>query len=553
MLESCRSMRRSPFWLTAIAATVTLAGCLATQPATPAGTAAWTRSGALVANMLIPAVDHTASAAAVAAALAAQTGPNGRSYVDRADDGAGFQVHFIYALPADATDDALDTSGTLATSINAMNQWLAGQTGGPKLRLDTARGEPDITFYRSPHTEAQLGNTSVARMTSLQTELELLGFTAQNKLYAVVYGGAPVPAAEASVNGLGWAFLLPKSCEGCSFATKADGADAQEWNLLGSILHALGFVAACAPHHAGSDSTSDNPADLLALHPDTSGAPQLDPGHDDYFGTKQTTCLDLAHSPFLDPLPAVVQTPVGRPLATYLLPGAVAYQPQLNNTNTPGYTDLEARLYAALMSARASAHLSTFTADAALTLAARRLPSSADAGVWESVLAAAGFASHAGFEGISVQPDPDTIFNTWVGSHTFKTLATDAGLYGAGLGVAVQNGSLVLGVVYSHAALQIDAAAYGPGPNNTRTVALQFHSRPAVGVAKGFVYVDDQAYALPFVTTPTKPATVFATLPASGRHQVGLGLPDATGQIRNLEQVFEVNCDAPPAQALQFE
>ena len=72
-----------------------------------------------------------------------------RATEDRPDEVAGEQVHFLYVIPTNAPDEQLDVNGELTTSIARMQAWLARQTRGPKLRLDTYQGQPDITFVRT--------------------------------------------------------------------------------------------------------------------------------------------------------------------------------------------------------------------------------------------------------------------------------------------------------------------------------------------------------------------------------------------------------------------
>ena len=59
-----------------------------------------------------------------------------------------------------------------------MQAWLAGQTGGPKLRLDTFQGQPDITFVR----------TSLAPNEGPREYVDQLGFTNPKKLYLIYLG-----------------------------------------------------------------------------------------------------------------------------------------------------------------------------------------------------------------------------------------------------------------------------------------------------------------------------------------------------------------------------
>jgi hypothetical protein len=131
-----------------------------------------------------------------------------RSAIDRPDDsGTRQQVHVIYALPSNGTDNALDTDGTLAESVGVWQSWLRTQTGGKGLTLDTAGGELDITFARLPSTDAQLASEGLFIRDRIESELAGLGLLAAGKLYAVYYdgsangacGGAPWPQSAGAV------------------------------------------------------------------------------------------------------------------------------------------------------------------------------------------------------------------------------------------------------------------------------------------------------------------------------------------------------------------
>jgi len=97
----------------------------------------------MIAAALRLAVQLFAIAASliVATSGAARSGLD-RSTTDRPDDITGPQVHAMYVVPADGTDRALDTNGTIAASVANRDGWLRGQTGGRGLRLDTFGGLP---------------------------------------------------------------------------------------------------------------------------------------------------------------------------------------------------------------------------------------------------------------------------------------------------------------------------------------------------------------------------------------------------------------------------
>ena len=127
-----------------------VAGYTSTTSLAP-GRGAWVFSAAGGAVTVTP--DPQAAAPAPAQAPAA---PLDRATADRPDDQTGAQVHFMYVLPSDGVDRALDTNGTMARSVAAFQSWLAGQTGGRRLRVDTYQGKLDVTFFRMSESDAEV-------------------------------------------------------------------------------------------------------------------------------------------------------------------------------------------------------------------------------------------------------------------------------------------------------------------------------------------------------------------------------------------------------------
>lgn len=244
----------------------------------------------------------------------------GRATADRPDEAIGRQVHVLYVVPSDGTDRNLDTTGVLATSVDAWSQWIARKAGGPRLRLDTFGGRPDITFVRLARTNAQLAATGVRIRDELEADLTKLGAVDVAKLYAVYYdgdattcGGAPVPPGLVGrVVGLYLDGHIPGAiaCRDNPFAASADTPGYFELSLIRGLLHAMGAVPSCAPNYVSGD-VKDSPADIMYSGPQPYAPAEIDVGHNDYWGHTITGCLDLARSAFLEPLPANPQLPPG--------------------------------------------------------------------------------------------------------------------------------------------------------------------------------------------------------------------------------------------------
>jgi hypothetical protein len=254
-----------------------------------------------------------------------------RATADRPDDVMGPQIHVVYAVPSDGEDRRFDDNGALEGSVTSFQRWLAQETGGPTLRMDTAQGSLDVTFVRLDATDAQLASRGAFVRDGIEAELRAKGFTASGKLYAVYYDGTSTFAC----GGASWPPVIPGNvvamylrglassstpCSSNSFVGANDAPGYWEYAMLHDIVHGLGFVPQCAPnHHRTGHVTSPN-NDLMWAGDvgHWEFPPKLDVGRDDYYGHNRTDCPDLADSPYLtgnevppepDPEPPVEPSP----------------------------------------------------------------------------------------------------------------------------------------------------------------------------------------------------------------------------------------------------
>ena len=235
-----------------------------------------------------------------------------RAINDRSDDVSGYQVKVIYALPSDKQDLSLDTNGKISTSVAAFQQWFGKQTGSQQLKLDTYKGALDIAFVRLKQTDEQIKVNGAFARESIENELKTLRFNNPQKLYAVYYGGgsnvacggAPYPPNIIGNVAVIYLEGTPPNSPACN--TNILGGNINqpaylEFAMLHEIVHGLGFVASCAPHHTLSGHVSDSPQDLMYAGNQPWQPSSLDINRDDYFRQKNPSCLDLSKSIFLDP------------------------------------------------------------------------------------------------------------------------------------------------------------------------------------------------------------------------------------------------------------
>lgn len=252
----------------------------------------------------------TASFEAVSASVALEVSePVPRSTENRPDDFPGPQVHAVYALPSDGEDENLDRYGDIATSFEAIQNYLREQLGY-RLRLDTFGGELDVTFLRMPFTNQEgdgVGGSLVHRL--IEEADAALGYD-PDRMYAIYYGGRVTAlCGSAPLGGRGGAVYVHR--EGCSNSRPGrspDEASTYEAVMVHELFHAFGAVPDCARNAGNGAHVVDDPTDVMFAGVDRGTRDQavIDAGRDDYFGHGRADCLDLADTarvPWWEPAP----------------------------------------------------------------------------------------------------------------------------------------------------------------------------------------------------------------------------------------------------------
>lgn len=234
------------------------------------------------------------------------------------DVSSPYQIHVVYATPADGPDNfALDAS-LIATDVAAIDAWWQGQdpTRTPRFDLypfpgcSSRFGQLDISFARlqSPGS-AYLGDD---RTTKLSNELAAVaGDTVKTLVY---YDG---PAANSDVCGTS-AYVAPQNGGPYGFAFVWLNACSPDLGQGGQtarvaaheLLHDLGAEPDTGPPNACTDPANaghpcDSPTDILypIVQPGASlASAELDVGRNDYYG-HSGTWWDVQDSEWLSHLP----------------------------------------------------------------------------------------------------------------------------------------------------------------------------------------------------------------------------------------------------------
>jgi hypothetical protein len=250
--------------------------------------------------------------------------PPGRATQDRADDTSQYQLHFIYATPADGLDRQLDTTGTLEASVNLWNDWLSARADGMKLRLDRCQNKIDISFARLSQSTADLNAKGPFLRDEINREIRKLGFTASHKIYLVFYEGQTLDLSCAqaanpstrtdstAVVYLQGTFSNPSIPPCNSHRLGQTQPSYLEFATLHEAFHLLNVnqSLSCSPNAPqGGGHVGDDPNDLMYAGSSPWTPSLVDFGRDDYFKHGKANCYDVAQSVFMDPLPNAAVTP----------------------------------------------------------------------------------------------------------------------------------------------------------------------------------------------------------------------------------------------------
>src|ERR671915_1051054 len=176
--------------------------------------------------------------------------------------------------------------------------------------LATFQGSLDVTFHRLARSDVEYAAAGLYARDVLEQDLRAAGLVTVHKLYIVYYDGSNARACGGSswpptLEGNVAAFYLRAQvgtappCLSTGFAPAGGPPRYTEFAVLHEVLHPVGIVGTCAPHHTRAGHVGDSPTDLMYAGDEPWRPSALDIGRDDYFQTERADCPDLATSGIL--------------------------------------------------------------------------------------------------------------------------------------------------------------------------------------------------------------------------------------------------------------
>ena len=221
-------------------------------------------------------------------------------------------VHVAYVTPSGITA-VPGRAEAIAGEVEAIGDWLAGQTGGGRPRFGLGvDGRPFVHQIGVPIGVDEIDRSPEA-ITFLAPYVDTLtGADQQDVLLFYVEGAAPrreggnevcgqaIPEWSAAVVWLG-------SCAGMDPRDAARFGFGATWTAAHELVHALGAVPTCAPHVADQGHVMDDPDDLMApqMSWERRRSVVLDAGRDDYLGATPGCPPITAHAAWQQPVPPV--------------------------------------------------------------------------------------------------------------------------------------------------------------------------------------------------------------------------------------------------------
>ncbi len=214
-------------------------------------------------------------------------GVQSRSTLDRPDDVAGYQIHFVYVVPADGSDNSWDTNRKINTWIDAAQTWLQAKVNR-QLIVDSSNQEYDITFLKSKYTVAEMKITEgTTLLNDLTNEIApVIGASSNPKTYLYIIDGDVSSTycgrgQTYSNQGMLYGSPLCLNADFNDYSTSYYGLRFISSAILHEYFHTLGVSHTC---YNNSDLMIGVPECLSTSNPQRTSQVTIDTARQYYFG-----------------------------------------------------------------------------------------------------------------------------------------------------------------------------------------------------------------------------------------------------------------------------
>ena len=224
---------------------------------------------------------------------------------DTPDGTNAAKFHVVYVQGSDSVADPNVVIPVIRNEVEALDGWFAlPAQAGRHLNIDRVGAQIEVSVVKyARFTTNQLVNWDSDPLLSVFAQLIDDGFASTFKRLSLVYFDGNRTDGVCGIAYLQFTTVfMQNSCGTVNGFTPAVavGASANMPQVaLHEMLHGLGAVPACAPHHSlVNRGHVTDPNDLMYFS--ASNQPkQLDIDRDDYYGHSIPNCLDVEDSPFI--------------------------------------------------------------------------------------------------------------------------------------------------------------------------------------------------------------------------------------------------------------
>jgi uncharacterized delta-60 repeat protein len=205
------------------------------------------------------------------------------------------ELHVAYAVPSDMAHDP-SLPAAIRHEVGLVQDWLAGQTGGRRLRSRMAGGQLLVSMPTLGMTKSEVESAPYLDTSAVEDELRRLGY-GQGVEHLAVF--IPVNWGACGQSSGRMAFMFMNACNIYPSAGTRSWPYGSTYLFAHEVIHGLGAVPGCAPHAEPGGHVVDDNRDLLYQGPSQRDWDnlKLDPGRDDYYGHGRPDCLDIATHP----------------------------------------------------------------------------------------------------------------------------------------------------------------------------------------------------------------------------------------------------------------